>query len=88
MRYFWRILQVEQVYKNDEEQFLHSHILPYPINMMIAKYTQMNKTTSIFDSTAGSGALLVGTNPKVTHANETCVLKRTTTSSRYNQLFL
>ncbi|WP_238528714.1 DNA methyltransferase family protein [Kordia algicida] len=77
MSHFWRNLQYERSFASDKEQYEHSHILPLPIAMMIGKYIQSSKITSIYDPTAGSGHLLVGLETKKVHANEVSELKRT-----------
>ncbi|WP_420573646.1 N-6 DNA methylase [Kordia sp.] len=76
MRHFWQNLQFDRRFVDGKQRFEHSHILPLPIAMMIARYLQMNEAITIFDPTAGSGNLLVGANERVTHANEVSKLKR------------
>ena len=76
MRHFWSKLQFDRSFADDKQHFEHSHILPLPIAMIIARYLQMNEATSIFDPTAGTGNLLVGANERVTHVNEISKLKR------------
>ncbi|WP_430408596.1 N-6 DNA methylase [Kordia sp.] len=76
MRHFWGNLQFDRSFTNDKQRFEHSHILPLPIAMMIARYLQMETATSIFNPTAGSGNLLVGAKASATHANEISQLKR------------
>lgn len=77
MSHFWRNLQYERSFASDKEQYEHSHIFPLPIAVMIGKYIQSDKITSIYDPTAGSGHLLVGLETKKVHANEVSELKRT-----------
>ena len=75
--HFWRNLQYDRSFASDKEQYEHSHILPLPIALMVGKYIQSVKVTSIYDPTAGSGHLLVGLETKKVYANEVSELKRT-----------
>lgn len=76
MEHFWKHLHFDRNFIDDKQRFEHSHILSLPINAMIARYLQMDTTTSIFNPTAGSGNLLVGVSDCVIHVNEISKLKR------------
>ncbi|WP_430409820.1 SAM-dependent DNA methyltransferase [Kordia sp.] len=77
MSHFWNNLQYDRSFADDKNHIKHSHILPLPIAMMIGKYIQTDKITSIYNPTAGSGHSLIGTKTTIVHANELSELKRT-----------
>ncbi|MCB0376084.1 MAG: hypothetical protein KDD04_09220, partial [Sinomicrobium sp.] len=66
---FWDTLQPTHAHR-DSQVLYSQYATPCPIGAMIAQYTQMDKAESIFDPSAGNGLLLLGADPRKTHANE------------------
>lgn len=67
---FWNNVQPTYAYSDSSKELFKQYSTPCPISAIIAQYTQMDSADFIFEPSAGNGLLLVGANPKITHANE------------------